>query len=412
MLLAKTEEYLKTLIGEEIKLSPDRIGSSDRLESFGIDSVMIHRLNINLEKDLGELPKTLLYQHETVQELAQFLLQQERNALIKLFGLAGSAGQPAILPAEIEEEGIQNEMSLGDAKDDLAPIAIIGIHGYYPHSATLAEYWENLKAGKDLTDLVPPNRWDYKQFYHPDPAAAADGKIYCKWGGFLENYDKFDPQFFKISAEEARIIDPQERLFLQSVWAAIEDAGYTRERLKEVCPKARSADVGVFVGVTTNSYHLWGPEEKSRGNNVCPSALPWSVANRVSYFFDFNGPSMPVDTACSSSLVAVHLACESLKNRECQVAIAGGVNLYLHPSKYQSLCQRRMLSLDGKCHSYGAGDDGFVPGEGVGTLVLKPLSKAIEHQDHIYAIIPASAKFAGQSDQPYFQEGAYSSSNH
>src|SRR5581483_10542440 len=145
------------------------------------------------------------------------------------------------------------------------------------------------------------------------------------------------------------------------------------------------------VGVTTNSYHLWAPEERSRGNIVCPSALPWSIANRVSYFFDFNGPSMPVDTACSSSLVAVHLACESLKNRECQVAIAGGVNLYLHPSKYQSLCQRRMLSLCGKCHSYGAGDDGFVPGEGVGTLVLKTLSKAIDDQDHIYAVIPASA---------------------
>jgi polyketide synthase PksN len=391
MLLAKTEEYLKTLIGEEIKLAPDRIGSSDRLESFGIDSVMIHRLNINLEKDLGALPKTLLYQHETVQELAQFLLQQARNALIKLFGLADSAGESAILPAEIEQEGIQDEKSSEDAKDGPGPIAIIGIHGYYPHSATLAEYWENLKAGKDLTGLVPPDRWDYKEFYHPDPAAAADGKIYCKWGGFLDNYDKFDPQFFKISSEEARIIDPQERLFLQSVWAAIEDAGYTRESMKNSCPKGRSADVGVFVGVTTNSYHLWGPEERNRGNNVCPSALPWSVANRVSYFFDFNGPSMPVDTACSSSLVAVHLACESLKNRECQVAIAGGVNLYLHPSKYQSLCQRRMLSLDGKCHSYGAGDDGFVPGEGVGTLVLKPLSKAIEHQDHIYAIIPASA---------------------
>jgi len=242
-----------------------------------------------------------------------------------------------------------------------------------------------------LIDLVPPDRWDYEDFYHPDPSAAVDGKIYCKWGGFLDHHDKFDPHFFNISTEEAKVIDPQERLFLESVWAAIEDAGYTRDSLKKRFPKARSADVGVFVGVTTNSYHLWGPEERSRGNIVYPSSLPWSIANRVSYFFDFNGPSMPVDTACSSSLVSVHLACESLKNRECQVAIAGGVNLYLHPSKYQSLCQKRMLSLDGKCHSYGAGDDGFVPGEGVGTLVLKPLSKAIAHHDKIYAVIPASA---------------------
>jgi polyketide synthase PksL len=124
---------------------------------------------------------------------------------------------------------------------------------------------------------------------------------------------------------------------------------------------------------------------------LSPSALPWSIANRVSYFFDFNGPSLPVDTACSSSLVAIHLACESLRKRECQVAVAGGVNLYLHPSKYQGLCQRHALSVDGKCRSYGAGEEGFVPGEGVGTLVLKPLQRAIEDNDRIYAVIRTSA---------------------
>jgi len=209
-----------------------------------------------------------------------------------------------------------------EGNDAVEPIAIIGIHGCYPHAANLDEYWDHLKHGRDLIEVVSPKRWDCEEFYHPDPAAASDGKIYCKWGGFLEDYDKFDPHFFKISPEEAKAIDPQERLFLESVWAAIEDAGYTRDSLKKRFPKARSADVGVFVGVTTNSYHLWAPEEHSRGNFVCPGAMPWSIANRVSYFFDFNGPSMPVDTACSSSLVALHLACESLRSRECQVAIA------------------------------------------------------------------------------------------
>jgi acyl transferase domain-containing protein len=278
-----------------------------------------------------------------------------------------------------------------EESDAVEPIAIIGIHGCYPHSANLYDYWDHLKQGRNLIDVVPPTRWNYEEFYDPDPAGALDGKIYCKWGGFLDEYDKFDPQFFNLSPEEARVTDPQERLFLESVWAAIENAGYTRESLKKRFPKARSADVGVFVGVTTNSYNLWAPEEHSRGNFVCPSAMPWSIANRVSYFFDFNGPSMPVDTACSSSLVALHLACESLRRRECQVAIAGGVNLYLHPSKYQSLCRGRMLSHDGKCHSYGAGGDGFVPGEGLGTVALKPLSRAIADQDHIYAVILGSA---------------------
>ena len=398
-LFARTELYLKTLIGEEIKLDPDRIDSADRLESFGIDSVMINRINAQLEQDLGALPKTLLYEHETVRDLARFLVKDTREALIGLFDSVVAAGEQLLPPTQFEKEDVQDEVSTSEEAGGVEEIAIVGIHVSYPHSANLGEYWDNLKHGRDLIDLVPPSRWDYEEFYSPDPAAAADGKIYCKWGGFLEHFDKFDPQFFKISAAEAKIIDPQERIFLESVWSAIEDAGYTRDTLKTRFPKAGSADVGVFVGVTTNSYHLLAPDERRRGNFASPSAMPWSIANRASYFFDFNGPSLPVDTACSSSLVAVHLACESLRNRECQAAVAGGVNLYLHPSKYQGLCQRRALSLDGKCRSYGAGDDGFVPGEGVGTLVLKPLHKAVEDQDHIYAVIRASAfEHSGRSN--------------
>jgi len=390
-LFAKTEMYLKELIGEEIQLAPDRIGSSDPLESFGLDSVMINRINVKFEQDLGALPKTLLYEHETVRALATFLVREAREALIGRFGPGDSTGEPALPAIRVEEESRRDDVPPAEESHGLEEIAIIGIHGHFPHSANLDEYWDNLKHGRDSIDLVPSERWDYKEFYHPDPAAAADGRIYAKWGGFLDDYDKFDPRFFHISTAEAKIIDPQERLFLESVSAAIEDAGYTRDSLRAAFPKAGSADAGVFVGVTTNSYNLWAPEERTRGNFVCPSAMPWSIANRVSYFFDFNGPSLPIDTACSSSLVAVHMACESLRNRECQIAIAGGVNLYLHPAKYQSLCQRRMLSLDGKCYSYGAGGDGFVPGEGVGTLVLKPLRKAIEDGDHIYAVIRSSA---------------------
>jgi polyketide synthase PksN len=387
---ARAETYLKTLIGEEIKLAADRIGSTDPLESFGLDSVMINRINARLEGDLGTLPKTLLYEQETVRALAAYLVRQSREALVTLFGADDLAAAP-VSPAAVEEETVVCEVAPAGHHDDLGAVAIIGIHGLYPHSDTPDEFWNNLKDGRHLIDVVPRSRWDAEELYDPDPAAASEGKIYCKWGGFLDDYDKFDPHFFKISTAEAKMLDPQERLFLQSVWAAIEDAGYTRERLRARFPKAGSADVGVFVGVTTNTYHLWAPEERMRGNAVSPTAMPWSIANRVSYFFDFNGPSLPVDTACSSALVAIHLACESLRTGECQVAIAGGVNLYLHPAKYHSLCQKRMVSLDGKCHSYGAGDDGFVPGEGVGTVVLKPLHKAIEDGDRIHAVIRGSA---------------------
>ena len=416
-LFLATEKYLKKLLSEEIKLVPERIDSDERFETFGIDSVMINHFNAQLEKDLGSLPKTLIYEYETVTELTQYLVVEEAQRLMAYFNL--ETPRKSLLNVAKEHKLIKREQEL--VSDDVAKnklvvqsqltndnvavqainedIAIIGIHGSYPQSLDLDEYWQNLIEGKDLIEEVPEFRWDYEEFFDPDPAAAAAGKIYCKWGGFLHDIDQFDPDFFNISSNEARLIDPQERLFLGSVWAAIEEAGYTRESLKQKYPKGKSADVGVFVGVTTNSYHLLTTEEWDKGNMASPGALPWSIANRISYFFNFQGPSMPIDTACSSSLVAIHMACESLKRNESQLAVAGGVNLYLHPSKYLSFCQRQMLSQSGKCFSFGAGDDGFVPGEGVGSLLLKPLNKAIEDRDHIHGIIAASAfEHSGRSN--------------
>ncbi|WP_257389500.1 type I polyketide synthase, partial [Tahibacter caeni] len=270
-------------------------------------------------------------------------------------------------------------------------IAIIGVHGHYPGAPDLDAFWQLLRDGRDATGPVPAGRWDADAYYDPDPAAAGRGKIYCRSGGFIADVDKFDTQLFRIPHEEACVMDPQERLFLQSVWSALEDAGYTRDELRARHGRGKSADVGVFVGVTTNSYAQLAEEARRRGNMRTPSAMPWSIANRVSYFFDFKGPSLPVDTACSSSLVAVHMACESLRRGECQVAVAGGVNLYLHPSKYLSLCQRGMLARHGRTRSYGTGDDGFVPGEGVGTVILKPLEQAIADGDRIYGVVAGSA---------------------
>jgi polyketide synthase PksL len=390
LLLEQTTAYLCTLIGEEIKLDPDRLDPMERFESFGIDSIIISRININLERDLGALPKTLFYEYATIAELAMYLVREEQEAMTRFLNITHPVNGSAVQDKQPPEAAAVTTEPAPVKYEDREPIAIIGIHGTYPQSEDLNKYWENLKQGKDLTDVVPASRWNYEESYHEDPEKAAEGKIYCKWGGFINDVDKFDPQFFHITPEEAKIMDPQERLFLQSVWATIEDAGYTRDSLKKRHPKAKSANVGVFVGVTTNTYNLLASEEWSKGNSV-PSAHPWSIANRVSYLFDFNGPSMPVDTACSSSSVAIHLACESLRKQECQVAVAGGVNLYLHPSKYHSLCKSRMVSQDGKCHSYGAGDNGFVPGEGVGSVLLKPLSKAIEDGDHIYAVLAGSA---------------------
>jgi acyl transferase domain-containing protein/acyl carrier protein len=386
-LLALTERYLCELVHAETKIPVERIDIEERFEAFGFDSIMIGRFNAALERDLGELPKTLIYEFETVAELTAYLCDTTAPALSRV--LAGGSTTSAAPADDAREPSTLAAVTGVHAHAE--PIAIIGVHASFPQAEGLEALWEHLRSGRDLIQLVPESRWNQAEFFDPDPEEAEHGKIYCKWGGFIDDFDKFDAPFFNIPAHEADILDPQERRFLQSAWAAIEDAGYTRERLKQCHPKGKSADVGVFVGVTTNSYHLLAPEAWQRGQMITPSAMPWSIANRVSYALDLQGPSLPVDTACSSSLVAVHLACESLRRRECQVALAGGVNLYLHPAKYQSFCRRRMLALGDKCRSYGDGDEGFIPGEGVGTLVLKPLGLAERDGDPIYGVIRGSA---------------------
>ena len=405
-LLMQAQRYLCALVHAETKIPAAQIDIDERFEAFGFDSIMIGRFNATLEQDLGDLPKTLMYEYETVAELARYLSEHAATALTAKFApeggampLAGAAADTAVdtaatvadaaMPAAIPLSAPAHVVSELPAHAE--PIAIIGVHASFPQADDLDTLWEHLRSGADLIQLVPENRWNYADFYDADPTQSEHGKIYCKRGGFLEDFDKFDAGFFNIADAEADIIDPQERRFLQSAWSAIEDAGYTRERLKQRYPKGKSADVGVFVGVTTNSYQLLAPEAWQRGQMVTPSAMPWSIANRVSYTLDLQGPSIPVDTACSSSLVAVHLACESLRRSECQLALAGGVNLYLHPAKYQSFCHRRMLAVGDACRSYGAGDDGFIPGEGVGTLVLKPLRLAERDGDRIYGVIRGSA---------------------
>src|SRR5262249_6432873 len=154
------------------------------------------------------------------------------------------------------------------------------------------------------------------------------------------------------------------RLFLECVHATLEDAGYTKETLARTEP-GLEGNVGVFVGVMYEEYQLYGAQEQARGRNLAISNSPASIANRISYFYNFNGPSLALDTMCSSSLTAIHLACESLQRRGCAVAIAGGVNVSIHPNKYLMLAQGRFISGKGRCESFGEGGEGYVPGEGV-----------------------------------------------
>jgi acyl transferase domain-containing protein len=272
----------------------------------------------------------------------------------------------------------------GSAGEMREPIAIIGMSGRYPGARSLEEYWENLKSGKDCIGELPSERWPLEGFYHSDPdEAVSRGKSYSKWGGFLSGFAEFDPLFFNISPREAPNIDPQERLFVESCWQTLEDAGYTREHLG----LRHQGRVGVFAGITKTGFALHGPGLWQQGEQASPQTSFGSVANRVSYLLNLRGPSMPIDTMCSASLTAIHEACEHLYRDECELAFAGGVNLYLHPRTYVELCSLRMLSMEGRCKAFGKGGDGFVPGEGVGVVLLKRLSRALEAEDQIHAVI-------------------------
>ncbi|MFE3773331.1 SDR family NAD(P)-dependent oxidoreductase, partial [Streptomyces sp. NPDC059122] len=271
-------------------------------------------------------------------------------------------------------------------------IAVIGLAGRYPSARTPDELWRNIADGRNCISEVPADRWDVDSHFHPE---AKDGRSYSKWGGWLSDVDKFDPLLFQISPSDAEEMDPQERLFLETAWATVEDAGYRPRGLSDGNP------VGVFAGVMNNDYELLAGESSAHGVHTHARSAHWSLANRVSYVLDLRGPSLTVDSACSASLTAIHLACESLRRGECRVAIAGGVNLILHPLHLGMLADRQMISRGDRCRSFGAGADGFVDGEGVGAVLLKPLPEAEADGDRIYAVLKGSALNAGGRTSGY-----------
>ncbi len=265
------------------------------------------------------------------------------------------------------------------------PVAIVGMGCRFPGGANSPEaYWQLLRNGVDAITTVPAGRWDAEKFYDPNPDAP--GKISTRHGGFLEAIEQFDSQFFGVSPREAASMDPQQRLFLEVAWEALEHAGCAPDRLL-------GSKTGVFAGVTMTDYlHLakQQPVEKIDAYFLTGNCLN-VVPGRVSFFLGLHGPSLAIDTACSSSLAAIHLACQSLRANECEMALAGGVNLMLLPEMLISGSRAHMFAADGRCKTFDARADGFVRGEGCGVVVLKRLSAAQKNGDRILAVIRGSA---------------------
>lgn len=266
------------------------------------------------------------------------------------------------------------------------PVAIIGMSCRFAGANSLAEYWRVISEGIEAVSEVPANRWDLDELY--DPTGTQSGKMFTKWGGFVEGIDQFDPQFFGIAPREAARMDPQQRMLLEVAWEAMENAGRPADQMA-------GSKTAVYVGIGAADYAKVPAQFDDYYHHIdahvgTGNALS-IAANRLSYIFDLHGPSAAVDTACSSASLAVHLAVESLRHGECNAALAGGVNAIITPETTIAFSKARMLSPEGKCRPFDAGANGYVRGEGCGLVLLKRLSDAQRDGDQVLAIIRATS---------------------
>jgi malonyl CoA-acyl carrier protein transacylase len=267
------------------------------------------------------------------------------------------------------------------------PIAIVGMACRFPGGANNPDqYWEILKNGIDTITEIPASRGDWESYYDPDPEAP--GKMYTTKGGFLDIpvYD-FDAAFFKIAPKEAHSLDPQQRLLLEVSWEALENAGIDVTKLDK-------SQTGVFLGISgddyTDAHRRSGVFEKINAYSITGSVFS-TAAGRISYAYGLQGPNMPIDTACSSSSVALHLACQSLRLKESEIALVGGVNLILTPGSHVCFSKLQAISAEGSSKSFDATADGYVRSEGCGVVILKRLSAALEEGDNILALVKGTA---------------------
>lgn len=263
-------------------------------------------------------------------------------------------------------------------------IAIVGAGMRFPGGVVDAQsFWDLLAAGKDAITDIPQDRWDWRLYFNRN--AEAPGAMYSIRGGYLDGIDGFDADFFGLAPREAIMLDPQQRLLLEVAWHALEDAAIRPDGL-------RHSRTGIFTGLSNFDYCRAVLQDDLRIDAYAGSGnSPSMAAGRLAYMLGVHGPTMNIDTSCSSSLVAVHLACQSLRVRECDLALAGGVNVILAPQMHIGFSRAHMLAPDGRCKTFDQAADGYVRSEGCAVVVLKRLQDAIEEGDRILAIVRGSA---------------------
>jgi phthiocerol/phenolphthiocerol synthesis type-I polyketide synthase C len=369
------QERILDRLAADFGLDTAVIDPHNSFESYGLSSRDLVMLSGDLEEWLGiSLSPVLLYEYPTLHALAAYLVEEKGSSSVN------SEQSPASHPfTHMQREAAP---SLPHPHTP-SPIAIIGMACRFPGAEGLDAFWKLLVNGGDGIREVPDGRWDQAQLEQSLPGK--NGELRTRWGGFLDDVDQFDAHFFGIAPREAIHVDPQQRILLEVAWDALADAGLPASQLA-------GSPTGVFVGISGSEYGQAQLADLSQINSYMGTGGALSIAaNRLSYIFDWRGPSVAVDTACSSSLVAVHLACQALRQGEATLAVAAGTNLILSPAVTVNFSEAGAMAADGRCKTFDARADGYVRSEGVGVVILKPLSLAVADGDRVYAVILGSA---------------------
>ncbi|WP_405824896.1 SDR family NAD(P)-dependent oxidoreductase [Streptomyces sp. NBC_01390] len=362
----RTVAFLVEAVAELLGPTAPEAETDAPFTALGLSSMQTVELSDRLQRWAGvELSPTVAYDHPSIEAVAAHVA--------KLADRRDGTSGPRTAEARHTAGGT----------DESAAIAVVGIGCRLPGANGPAEFWRLLTDGVDAVREVPADRWDAGALYDPD--TSVPGHMNTRWGGFLDDVEGFDAEFHGISAREAARMDPQQRHALEVAWEALEDAGIPADGLA-------GSRTGVYMGVSTfdHATALWSSLARPEPYDGTGGALS-IVANRLSYCLDLRGPSLVVDTACSSSLVAVHLACQALRAGDADLALAGGVNIVTSPRIALSFSQGGLMAADGRCKPFDHRADGYVRSEGVGVVVLKPLSRALADGDRVYAVVRGGA---------------------
>ncbi|OEV11174.1 type I polyketide synthase, partial [Streptomyces nanshensis] len=383
-------------VSELLKVGPDDLDADVELSEYGLDSIVMSQLVNAVNDELGlELAPTVLFEHPNLRAFSAHLADTYADSLsVRLLGTPGTGPAPApstasstatsaepaavaapsTSPPEARTESpappppatggrffpaaapsapsaetepapapapapAPEQASPAQAFAAEEPVAVVGMSGRFPMADDLAEFWENLREGRDCIREVPSDRWDWREYYG-DPVEEP-GRTDVKWGGFIDGVADFDPLFFGIAPKEALHMDPQQRLLMLYVWKALEDAGHSADSLA-------GSDLAMFVGTNDTGYGTLA-ERCGKRDSVSPTGgVPSLGPNRMSFFLDVHGPSEPVETACSSSLVAMHRGVTAIARAECETAVVGGINTIVVPDGHVSFSRAGMLSVDGR----------------------------------------------------------------